>query len=711
MTQALKLVDVGAEETRLSKICLRYLALSTFEEAPSNIDSYPFLRYAAWAWHFHTFRGKPPPGKDIMDRTQRVFNPATSTWKTWTPVLEAELESRNRRKDEKLDDDTEEEESYEALATSGSWTSAQENSSDELLAERILPSVELSVDNLAQLRRPVQNLIYYASLLGLEEVVKWLEEQGLDCDSEGGQFGFPLQAAVVGGYGQMVSHLLRHKVNVLQKGGRYGAAIVAAAALSTPEIVQSLLDAGADLAATDENEWGALHHASRKGNVRIVKQLLDNSADINSTTSTGLTATSLACLVGNLEVLSILITRKADLGMTNKRGVTALHFAIGNGHESLACNLIDAGAPVNDCSHNKWTPLLLAVTHNFSRAVKKLLGRSATVNHAGPKNRTILHQAAELADLETVRALLEAGADTGCTDDWGSTPLHIATMEDRPEIISLLLDYGSDIEKTVRGISALYLAVEFGHRAVLKMLLNRGASTQGIAQDPLYSMFDVAIDRKDLDVAELLVKHGCLRGKPSSMTDGHDTQDIESWKSKMITNSLHGDNSGLKSLLEKNRSDVSRETLNEALGIVATRGFVEMALSLLDLGASVNQKDINGRTPLHGATCHAQENMANVLIGRRASFAVEDDLGSTPLDLAAFNGQKLLSFITQHLGDFGRSIQRRPSLLESAGTVSNTPTTAEIRRAISGNWKGHYSYSSWEEGCKDESNRLFLSQA
>ena len=703
VSQALNLVDMGAEETRLSKICLRYLALSTFEEIPPNIKSFPFLRYAAWAWYYHAFRGKPPPSKDIMDRTQRVFNPTTSNWKTWTPVLEVELNSEGHQEAETLENYAGDG-SCDVSVVSETRTTEQLDSTDEMLAERILPSFELRFDKLAQFRRPVQNPVYYVSFLGLEEVVKWLEDQGLDCNSDGGQFGFPLQAAVVGGHGQMVSHLLRHNVSVLQKGGRFGAAIVAAAALSTPEIVQSLLNAGADLTVTDENGWAALHHASRRGNAHIVEQLLDNCADINSTTPTGMTAASLAGLVGNTEVLSILIARKADLGITNKRGITALHFAIANGHESVACNLIDAGAPVNDCTHSKWTPLSLAVIHNFGVAVKKLLDKNAIVNHISPYNQTMLHQAAGVADLEIVKALLDAGAELSCTDNEGATPLHIAVLYDRPEIISQLLDYGSDIEQAVGGVSASYLAVQSGHRAALELLLNRGASIQGIAQTTLLSMFDVAVIHKNLDVAELLVERGCLRGKHLSTKNRSDTQDAESLKSRITAMSLHGDENGLKCLLDKRRRDVSQETLNEALAIVATRGFVEMALSLLELGASINRKDVNGRTALHGATCHAEENMANALVEKGASLVVEDDLGSTPLDLAATNGQELLDFITRHLGEFRRSIQKRPSLLENPGARTSSLTTAEIRQIISGAWKGYYSYLSWEEGRKEETS-------
>jgi hypothetical protein len=91
----LGLGDPAVEEARLSNICLRYLTLSTFEDVPPEVHVYPFLSYAAWAWYFHSFRDKPTPSQDIMQRTQRAFNPATSSWRVWTPLMEAKLADSN----------------------------------------------------------------------------------------------------------------------------------------------------------------------------------------------------------------------------------------------------------------------------------------------------------------------------------------------------------------------------------------------------------------------------------------------------------------------------------------------------------------------------------------------------------------------------------------------------------------------------------------
>ena len=669
VSKALNLADIGAEEIRLSKLCLRYLALSVFERTPSNIHSYPFLFYAAWAWYFHAFRGKPAPGKDVIDRTQRAFDPATSNWRIWTPVLETRLNSRVH----------EEEEIEEESTTSRYSCSIINDCMNDLLAETILSNC----NRLTDVQRTVQNPLYYASLLGLKDVAKWLEGQGLDCSCEGGQFGFPLQAAVVGGYDKMVNHLLHHKVNVSQRGGQYGAAIIAAAAVSTTDIVQSLLDAGADLTANDEHGWNALHHASKTGNARIVEQLLNYGAKIDSKTSSGLTATSLACAFGNSDVLQVLLLRKANLQLADNGGATALHFAIGNYH-TIACNLLDVGAPVNDPTQSGLSPLFLAVAHNLGKVVQKLLERDAEVNPVYLGGWTVLHQAVASADLETVRALLNAGANLTCSDDSEWTPLHIAIWANRPEIISQLLDHGADINQRMRGHSTLFLAVENFSLEALKLLLGRGLSTQGFDQNTSLTLLDHAILLKEQDMAtaEELVKADYLQRKASSYTIySQDMQEMNGPDYEIMRMALRGEIEGVGHFLKGNRSDISQDSLNEAFHIATAQGFGELALNILNRGMMVNRKDMNGRTPLHHATSHVSETIANALTEKGASLDIEDDLGSTPLDLAAVTGgQKMPGFITRHLRDFGRSIQRRPTLLELAGSPMSANTATDVRK-------------------------------
>jgi ankyrin repeat protein len=689
LAEGLGLADSGAEEIRLSKICLRYLALDVFEEIPPSTDVYPFLSYAAWAWYFHAFHDKPTPSQDIMHRTQKVFDPSNSSWRVWSPVLEAELHDSE---DEGWDD-------FETASDSSS-NSGIEGSDDEQLAESLVPGLELSrPQETVLLPSSVPNPMYYASLLGLKDVISWLEEQGLDCNCVGGRFGFPLQAAVARSHEEVVTHLLNRHVNISQNGGQYNAAIIAAAALSTPEILQILMNAGADLTAMDERRWTALHHASKRGAAKIVEQLIDGGANINAVTDSGSTATSLACENGSKDVLSLLIAKDARLDLENKAGDTPLHVAIKTGHEDMACKLLDAGASVDVQQLKGIAPLLLAVANDCLAVVKKLLDKNTKVESS--EGRTLLHQAAASAGPKIVEELLRAGADVAWSDNHGATPLHVASVMNRPEIIKLLLDHGANLDQASEGnLKPLFAAVENGSLAAFKVLLERGASLQCIYEHSQSTLFDVA--RRSSETAEVLVRHGCFRVRSQMNTIPQQrTAVAEEPEHNLAMIVLSGDTEQAKNFIKARASNIGQDVLDEALHIAANRGFANIVTHLLENGAKVDRKDLNGRTALHHAAFHNHKDVANTLVDNGASLSVEDDIGSTPMDLSVKRGLKALGFIQRHMGDFSNSIRRRPSLLDNTRGEVNTTTAAGVREAISGSWKGYYQHLSWEEGRQD----------
>jgi ankyrin repeat protein len=677
---ALGLADKGAEGIRLSKICLRYLALDVFKEIPANADIYPFLSYAAWAWYFHGFHRKPTPPQDIMDRTHRAFDPSTTSWKVWTPVLEAEFDDLNRKE-------------WDFATVADSHSAVEIDGSDDDVAtihkDTTLP------------QSTVQNPIYYASLLGLEEVLKWLEDQGLNCNCSGGRFGFPLQAAVARDHIEVVAHLLNRNVDVSQRGGQFGAAIIAAAATSTPEIMQILLDVGADVTAVDEAGWTALHHASKRGVAKIVGQLLERGAQINAITKDGSTAVVVACANGNKDVLSALIQKGADLELASENG-SPLELALTRGHEELACRLLDANISVNAPFSNGWSPLIIAVAVQCIQVVKKLLEKKVDVNAFYNQNSTALHHAAALADPEMVEILLDAGADITSSDFDGATPLHIAAMNAHIETIKTLLQRGASLDQTSKGkISVLFMAVSGGSLEAVRVLLELGASMKCIYENQQETLFDVAIRTKNQDMAEYLVKNGCFRTRPKSDTTIDQITVASRPEESLALLAFSGDEKGVKKFTQEKRSSAAVDVINEALHIASARGFEPIVKTLISSGAEVYKKDINGRTALHHALKHAYEDVANILIENGANASAEDDIGSTPIDFAVARGEGSLEFIKQHMGDFNLHISRRPSVLDSANSKIGHATPAGVREALSGNWKGYYDYLSWFEGRKD----------
>lgn len=710
LAEALSLKHADAEEIRLSKICLRYLTLDVFKEIPPDNSMYPFLSYAAWAWYVHGYLRRPLPPQDIMHWTQKVFDPSHSNWRVWTHVFEAELLDPDNEDWEfaTLNRSSEREEASDSSDEEGDEEGDEESDeegdaeSDEGLDLGLMPHIS----NKTLLLETVQNPIYYASLLGLTEVLKWLEEQGLDCCCVGGRFGFPLQAAAARNQVEVVTHLLNRHVDVLQKGGQYGSALVAAAAISSPDIVKILLERGADINSTDTRGWNALHQASKRGSKEIVEILLDRGAQINAVTDFGSTAISLACRNGNGDVVSILIGTGADLKLANKNGEMPLHIAIMNKREDFACKLLDAGAPIDSKVSKGWTPLLLAVANECSRVVQELLELAADVNCRFRNNWTALHQAAGIGDIGIVKDMLKAGANITRLDDSGFTPLHTAAIEGHQDVMELLLNYQDSAEKVLGGnYSVPFVAAEVGNIGALKLLLDRGALVNSISESSQATLFDTAMLKNHDDIAGFLVKHGCFQKRNTTssnkklrplITAADQSQD------GIVMMAFSNDLEAVKSRVEDAHGKLGRQDdLNEALHVAAACGFAKIVTLLLENGAKVYQKDMNGRTALHHAVFNKHEDVANILVEEGAALSEEDDIGSTPLDLAVSHGLQVLSFIEHYMRDLNLSIKRRPSLLEYTKDSGRPNTSSSIRKAISGTWEGYYEYLTWEKDRRD----------
>ncbi|EED17208.1 ankyrin repeat-containing protein, putative [Talaromyces stipitatus ATCC 10500] len=80
-------------------------------------------------------------------------------------------------------------------------------------------------------------------------LVHWLLEKGADVNTQGGEFGNALQAAVEGGRLEIVERLLEKGADVNAQGGLYGNALQVAVEGGHLKIVQRLLENGADVNA------------------------------------------------------------------------------------------------------------------------------------------------------------------------------------------------------------------------------------------------------------------------------------------------------------------------------------------------------------------------------------------------------------------------------------------------------------------------------
>ena len=73
--------------------------------------------------------------------------------------------------------------------------------------------------------------------------------------------------------------------------------------------------------------------------------------------------------------------------------------------------------------------------------------------------------------------LIEAGADINKADDDGVTPLYIAVEKGHRTVVRTLIEKGADIKI---GSTPLYIAKQMGHHAVVRALTEAGRANNKI---------------------------------------------------------------------------------------------------------------------------------------------------------------------------------------------------------------------------------------
>ncbi len=269
-----------------------------------------------------------------------------------------------------------------------------------------------------------------------------------------------------------------------------------------------------------------------------------------------------------------------------------------------------------------------------------------------------LPQAASDGDIERVRSLLSAGAKVNEKDKDGQTALHRAVKHGHKAVVELLLAKGADVGATYRYETPLYAAALAGHKEIAELLLSRGADVNAVLGASRLTPLHCACWRGHAEVAELLIQkrarldatdkggypplYYALWGEHNQTTrvlvaNGADVN----FKPKDDWPALHyvlsSNDRGLVDLL------VSKGSRAPALHLAAFKGDLARVRSICAEGIDVNSRDEINWTPLHWAASGSQRDIAEFLILKKADVNAKgtgDDC--TPLRQAAYIGSKEL---------------------------------------------------------------------
>ncbi|XP_055768718.1 B-cell lymphoma 3 protein homolog isoform X2 [Salvelinus fontinalis] len=127
--------------------------------------------------------------------------------------------------------------------------------------------------------------------------------------------------------------------------------------------------------------------------------------------------------------------------------------------------------------------------------------------------QTPLHLAVITHQAQLVGALLRAGADPRALDRNGQTTVHLCCEHGQQACLSVVLSHPSILTclevRNYEGLTPLHLAVQGGHKELVRMLLDAGADINAVDIKSGHSPLIHAVENHNMDMVHFLIENDC----------------------------------------------------------------------------------------------------------------------------------------------------------------------------------------------------------
>jgi ankyrin repeat protein len=260
---------------------------------------------------------------------------------------------------------------------------------------------------------------------------------------------------------------------------------------------------------------------------------------------------------------------------------------------------------------------------DHARGLLNIATECARINDRIHGGNTLLHYVADLHEppevvAEMIQLLLNKGADSSIRNNNGFIPLHLAVrVSNRTLALKALLTSPTariDVStRTTDGRSALMLAVCQRHLDTVEFLLDHGVD----ATDR--ETMRLALQAKHRGIISALLIHGAF-------TD-----------STLLVQAIEtGDRFIVEMFLNRNQSVNSKHELTGITMLMRAiwQRDTKMFSMLVDHGADMSARDLEGKTIIHHAAEQGAVDILNILISNGGDILEESDDRSIPRDFA-----------------------------------------------------------------------------
>ncbi len=256
------------------------------------------------------------------------------------------------------------------------------------------------------------------------------------------------------------------------------------------EVCRLLMKKGADW-DVEKDGWSYLGRAMLMPDAELIRKLEDAGAEFDAQTpdDEGTTHLMLAALYNMPELAERLLREGANASARDDEGVSVLTYAMAGGNPQMVRLLMKHGAllRVRERDELGRTQLMLAARMGDVQVVRALLGEGADIQAVSEAGETALVLALAQGNAGMVKLLRERGARFDVKGaDGGAVLLLSAARGGLMEVVEELLSAGVYVdamrhrpahpELPGAGCTALMLAAEQGHEAVVRRLLAAGAN-------------------------------------------------------------------------------------------------------------------------------------------------------------------------------------------------------------------------------------------